>query len=177
MRIQRIVLYTLIILSGTTFADVYRHTDKTGNVQYSDTPHTADDAPISLPSLNEVPLSTTSDSIEFNTAQKPIVAYTITVDSPVDNAIFSHDSIAIPVQATISPSLQENHFLQYYQDGLTIGDPTKETTKTLENLSRGAHTIQISVIERMQNERGLTVEQTLSRSSVVTIYQQRQRKH
>ena len=153
---MRILL--LLALFGTMLpavAAVYRWVDPNGEVHYSDQPG---------PGTEEVKLreatvytpapvgDTTPASTGQGKADETPDYKSMSIAAPAnDEAIRSNQGL-VDVSLTLQPALMKGHRIRIYLDGQPASGELNTTQITLQNVDRGTHTLQASVIDAQGNE-------------------------
>lgn len=148
-RMRRITLLLFLILPWAPHvsAEIYRWTDDAGNVIFSDTPRPgAEVVELSEPTI--VPAIT--PPADPGKAQPRAVARpyeTLAIARPAhDTTVRNTRTVNVGIE--ISPRLQTQfgHRLQLLFDGQSVAPPATQTTFTLTDVNRGAHTLQAEIV-------------------------------
>ena len=142
-------LALLLACAGPAAADIYRYVDEDGNVIYSDQPHPdAEKIPVpevqtySAPAFSEPPPPP---------AAKPeaprIVYLTFGIVSPADDQAVRSNNGSLNVEVLLEPALDKSHQLQLLLDEKPRGEPGTATSWSLENVTRGTHTLLAEIID------------------------------
>ena len=154
------------ITPGAALADIYRYTDKDGNVVFSDKPP-ADQSQTAEP----VELGTTNRAAPPPEIPRPApqageemrkVRYTSTITSPSDGTTIPMGPGNFAVTAMLSPPLNSDERAVLLLDGSPVGEPQRSSSWQLQNVFRGEHQL---VVERRDNE-----GRARDRSLPVTVY-------
>lgn len=133
-------------------AQVYRTTDKDGNVVFTDTPP-ADGGPterveIRQPNTTPAPqvLPTPSAQPGTKSTEPEALPQEVVIVSPADETSFPMGPGNFDVDAKVTPALGESESLQLYIDGIPWSGPQREQHWVLTNIFRGAHDLTVSVL-------------------------------
>jgi hypothetical protein len=150
-------------------AAVYKSVDAQGNVVYTDEPQ-GNAKPVDLPPLSTIPPPRSArQAPETNTADDDGNPYEqITIISPTNDETVRDNTGNVAVSMLLKPELNKSagHRLQYFLDGQTEGEPKISDRTVFQNLDRGAHTIEVAVVDGSGKE--------LLRSPAVRFYLHRQ---
>ena len=150
----------LFISASITAETVYKKTNPDGSVSFTDQPSTDTEevkirkpttfAPLRLPSLRSP-----------NTKAKSI-NYDVTIIEPSnDSTIIGTTSIKVSV--TVTPELPHSHMFRYQLGSQVVN--SHSTAVSLDNIARGTHVLNVSVINREG--------EVISPGSSVTFHQKR----
>lgn len=145
----RILCIALLILPALVSAQIYKTTDKHGNVVYTDQPSKTGTAheTIELKETNTAPPPpevvrpapvADNESEETN--------YTVEITSPAHEVTIPNGPGNFPLVASLEPALAEGESLQLYLDGVARGEPQRALVWQLTNVFRGAHDLTVSVV-------------------------------
>jgi len=157
------------LFSVTASAAIYQSVDKDGNVVFSDEPGT-DAKPVELPPLptytapKHKPVSQpTPASGEQATTYESLV-----IQQPAQDATLRDNTGMVSVSAALEPKLNSaaGHRFQFYLDGAAAGGPVTSPSFSFDNVDRGAHQVEVAVIDSSGNE--------LKRSGSVRFYLHRE---
>ena len=156
-----IILVLCIFVSASITAEtVYKKTNPDGSVIFTDQPSKdTEEVKIRKP--------TTFSPIRLPSLQSPkkkakSVDYVVNIIEPAnDSTIIGITDVKVTV--TITPDLVQNHRFRYQLGNQTLD--TQKTTVSLDNVSRGTHVLNVSVI----NHKG----EVVSSGSSVTFHQKR----
>jgi hypothetical protein len=133
-----------------TAAEVYRWRDADGNVIFSDKPREGAEK-IELRDTTVVPAlrpTTRLSPDESEDAPRALPYETLLIsEPPADETLRNVQSVT--VNATSSPALQTafGHRLQLYLDGGAHGQPTTTGNWTLNDVERGAHSLEVAILD------------------------------
>lgn len=148
-------------------AEIYQYKDKNGNVVFSDTPPTGQQAV----EVEEVHLGTTNSaepppniplSAGAGKPQKPPTQYSSTITSPADGSTIPMGPGNFTVTGVMSPPLNSGETALLTLDGQPVGEPQDGSSWQLRNVFRGEHKL---VIERRDAQGGV-----VDSSAPVTVY-------
>jgi hypothetical protein len=172
-----ILLFSAIIYfsSGLIMAEsaIYTWTDKDGNAHFSD--H-------ELPGAHKVGIKASNivsednhekNSVEDNTSTiastnsevKKNITYQVNFTSPKNDQAIRANNGNFPVNVVITPQQKKQHQLQLYIDGQKYGNAQLSTTILAEKVDRGAHQIQVFLLDEKNN--------MLAKTKIITVYIQK----
>lgn len=147
---KRILCIALLILPALVSAQIYKTTDKNGNVVYTDKPSTSgtEHETVELQQTNTAPPPplVVRAVPEPDTNAESTTSYTLKITSPAHEATIPNGPGNFPVVASVEPALAEGENLQLYVDGAASGEPQRALVWQLSNVFRGAHDLTVSVI-------------------------------
>lgn len=167
--VKCILMLALMIFSSAPFADtIYKGTDNSGRVIYSDQPfENSNKIEIESPqTYSAPPITTKIDPLTKNKA----ITYQVNIVAPEQDQTFTNEITTINVKLTITPPLQPGDKIQLLLNGQPYGPPSESTSFTLQSLFRGAYRVQAQVISAQTN-------QSIAQSNEVTFYQKRPMLH
>lgn len=137
------------LVAQISVADVFRSVDADGNVTYSDVPHKgATKVQIQKPTI--IPSVRTTSKLTPKKDGKDAVDYTsVKIISPAnDETLRNIQSVSITGQ--VSPSLQARlgHRASFLFDGKRIGEPSRQLNARIPDIERGAHTLQLVILDK-----------------------------
>lgn len=152
---------------GAPRADVFVSRDAQGNPVFSDRPSTSGATPLKLPPTNSM---TPPPPAPARAAATPVTP------GPVDTVNYRHLEILSPaaestlrgtagdlqVRLASEPDLAEGHFYRLTLDGNPAGQPQRTVDFMLDNLDRGSHRLQASIVDETGRE--------LARSTPINIH-------
>jgi hypothetical protein len=146
-------------------AAIYQSVDEQGNVVFSDEP-TTNSEPVKLPPLPtyQPPKYQAPSQPDEGTPAAGVGYRQISVVSPAPDETLRDNTGNVSVKVAADPQLnaQAGHRFQYYLDGQVQGEPSASPQATFQNLDRGAHQVEVAVVNREGQE--------LGRSSSVRFY-------
>jgi hypothetical protein len=150
---KRLTLILLLTLPMAVSAQIYKTTDRQGNVVYTDKPSAADSQTeeIKLQTTNTAPpppdiprSAPTTAAPGAEEAQQAV--YIIEIATPANETTIPMGPGNFLLSATVAPSLKEGEMLQLHMDGIPWGEPQIATSWGLSNVFRGAHDFTVSVL-------------------------------
>ena len=164
-----LVTATLIaaLCSFTAQAQIYKYTDKDGNVVFSDQPpsdSTQDTVEeVQLRETNTAPAPQVAPKAATTTENKPKkIAYSTTITSPADGTTIPMGPGNFAVSARVTPALGPGERLQLLMDGTPVSEPKRAGNWQLSNVFRGEHKL---VVERLDRS-----GKALDSSAATTVY-------
>lgn len=167
---MKLLLLLLISLScGYAQAAIYKWTLPDGTVVFSDQPH-PDAEEIDVPKAQTFTPPPRPTNTEPPITPKPesVAGYTnIAITAPVNDATIRENSGKVEIHVASAPPLQTQagHKILIRIDGKSIGDPSTTQQFVLDNIDRGTHTLQTSILDASGK--------TLIESETVTFHLQR----
>jgi hypothetical protein len=158
------------ILTHSLQAEIYKWVDGSGIVHFSDKPQSGAET-ITLPptqtySPPKAANPVTPQQEQENSApidQQSVSTYTkVMIIQPQDQETLRSNQGLLTVVTRVEPDLEKTDRLQVLYDGNLVGKPQKELSFSLNNVYRGAHTLQVQVV----SEDG----HILGASSPITVY-------
>ena len=149
---MRLLLFLLFgLMCAYAQADVYKQELPDGTVIFSDQPG-PDAEKIEIPKLQTFPPPPQPVFIEpeIKPGKKSAIGYNkITITAPANEATIRENSGKVEINVAIEPSLQTQagHKVLVTMDGKAIGDPATTLQYTLDNVDRGTHTLQASILD------------------------------
>jgi len=145
---NRFILIILLIISGTLNAEVYKWTDASGDVHFSDKPHPGAEK-IDLPEVQmystpPIPPSIPDNKQAENDSQS--VYKNLAIMQPQDQATIRNNEGHLSLIAQASPGLKPGDKFQLLYDGTTLGEPQIAPVFTLKDINRGSHTLVVQII-------------------------------
>jgi len=145
----------LLCWSVAASAAVYKWVDGAGNVSYSDTPPPGGDAKVmDLPEYSRYKPRTLPESVRTGqpdaTADSGAasVAYQrFAITKPNNDATVHSAEGLVPVELAIEPPLDEDHFVTFMLDGVSIGDRMQTNSFTMRGVERGTHSLQALLVD------------------------------
>lgn len=149
---MRILLFSLLaILSASATAEIYRYTDAKGNTVFTDRPPPGKAAPVELPPANtvemKVPEPAAREEAKPPAQQGSELPYRVLrLDGVPEGGVLRANSGSFTVSAQLDPPLHPGHLLRFRLDGEPVAGASTETTLTLQNVDRGAHSLQLEIL-------------------------------
>ena len=150
-RICSALLFAIVVYIGAMpkgFAQtVYRVTDKDGNVTFTDTPPSDQEAVVEAQTVHSPNTSATVtpapiDERDDATVTEPI-SYETLILSPAEAATIPMGPGNFSVDAIVRPALSQGERVVLTLDGEPVGTPQRMTTWQLTNVYRGEHRLQV----------------------------------
>jgi Domain of unknown function (DUF4124)/Bacterial Ig domain len=144
---QLVLASVLCSFVALALADVYRKRDADGNIIFSDTPSEGAER-VKLKETTIVP--SLRPTLKLSPDNRPAVddGYeSVAIASPANEGTLRNTSTVTVSVATV-PALRSDigHMVQFYVDGKAHGPASVETSITLEELPRGAHTLVAAIV-------------------------------
>lgn len=149
-----LLLASLFLVAASVNAAVYKWVDEKGVVHYTDQPPTENAKPATLPPLQtykerakpkpgnlEKP-----DNGTLSPAAAPAAVLKITSPAP-EETFRGEAQRQVSVSVQVTPPLTDGQFLIYHLDGVAKSGPTTETSYTLAEVERGAHTVSVTMVD------------------------------
>ena len=150
---QRVVYFLLVFVCATASAQVFQRTGPDGKVYFSDQPG-PDAKPVDVPPAQTISLPAVPESTEPAQQAGDVTSYTeFTIVSPTsEQEVRANDGI-VSVRLSLQPALMPGHTIALAMDGedgnkIKAGDGM---TVELNNLSRGRHTVEATVVDNAGN--------------------------
>lgn len=171
MRIFKIIiLFGLMSIFFSVHSQIYKWTDSSGQVHFSDEPHpgaqSVDLPPPQTFSSPPIQKNKTTNINEQDKTQKP-VDYKIQIVQPEPQATIRNNQGYVPIVVQTDPELKDGAKLQVMYNGQPLGKPSTSTSFTLRDVYRGSHTVSAKVIDANGKE--------ISQAEPVTFYMHRPR--
>lgn len=150
----KVYLVTLLILliSSSTFAQMYKWVDDEGNISYADQPPFKGAEKLDAPELTTVPAKKIPEKkAEPVKEDKKETKYTFfRITSPENDATIRNNEGNFSVSLGIKPPLNttQGHYFTVLVDGKAVQKKTHTTTISLNNIDRGTHKISASIKDK-----------------------------
>lgn len=150
-RISSALLFAIAVCIGAVpngFAQtVYKVTDKDGNVTFTDTPPSDQEAVVEAqtvhsPNTSAAVTHAPIDERDDATVTEPI-SYETLIVSPAEAATIPMGPGNFSVDAIVRPALSQGERVVLTLDGEPVGTPQRMTTWQLTNVYRGEHRLQV----------------------------------
>jgi len=144
--------FCFIVVACSLHADpaqIYKWTDSSGNVHFSDKPHEGAEQ-IELPKVQTysspkaTPPAAPSDEV---VNEEGGVYESLTIVQPEEQATIRNPQGYLSIVLDVKPTLRKGDKLQIIFDGIPLGMPQEATTFALQNIKRGSHTIVAQVVD------------------------------
>lgn len=176
IKLNVILFLMFLTFAQLSYAIIYKQTDESGNVVYSDTPKTENAEIIQIPTQSNYKSTRTSTSSEVGISQsskalskedlnkieqgakasadeevmpvgKKRASYTeFKIVSPADQETLQNP-VTIPVRIAVEPELQLEDKIQVLLDGQKVGQPELSTSFNVPGVERGTHSISAVIID------------------------------
>ncbi|MCP5019272.1 MAG: DUF4124 domain-containing protein [Ketobacter sp.] len=137
-----------------TAATVYKYTDESGNLVFTDEPtegaEKMDVKPVATIPAIPVPAADTSDT----TTPTEFKYDKVTIITPSNDEHFINNGGQVSVQVALSPALRKNDKLQLKFNGTNHGKLQRSPSFKLDNLDRGEYATQVVVVDNKGKEIG-----------------------
>jgi len=165
--IRYLVLLTLIASIATpAIAEIYKHTNPDGSVEFTDVPRSDAEKPVPLGPMSTFKATPVPQRTTTSTARTGTNRYNaINITDPADETTIRDNTGTVRVNVSLSPALRPGHKLVLLVDGKQKGRSASGSF-TLDNLDRGSHSLTAQVLSKSGK--------TLISSAPVTIYLFRQ---
>lgn len=151
------LLASLLLITPTASAQLYKSVDAQGRTYYCDTPcQPSDRAPITLAPLNRQPAlpsptfpasPTPKQHLLPEQESLPVVYSALEVQGlPTGQALRANNG-TLTVHINVQPPLLNHHQLQLVLDDQPYGQPGTHTDLQLLNIDRGEHHLAVRVLE------------------------------
>lgn len=146
----------LAVFAGSlVHAEIYKWTDSSGSVHYSDTPQPGAQR-MELPGIQSFsppdPGAQTQDPASDSQTLGDINAVkgykTLTIVQPADQATIRNNQGYVLVNVDIDPALKTGDSLQIVFDGNPFGKPQTNQSFAFSNVDRGTHSIAAQVLDK-----------------------------
>ena len=146
--INRLVVL-LLLAPFALCAQVYKWTDKDGNVHYSDTPRETTDKPMDDLPESMIYKAPPKPRINLDKPKKkePYKAYkNFKITSPQNDGTVRNPPGNITVSLQISPGLKNTHHVIVMIDGKQVAKG-KSTSVSVSNVDRGTHSLSAKIVD------------------------------
>ena len=145
----RRLLFATLFTSMAVSAQIYRSTDKQGNVVFTDTPPAgaspAETVELQQTNTTPAPPARTAPQVQ-QMPEEEATPLSVSIVNPVHETSIPMGPGNFAVDAKVAPGLGSGESLQLYIDSTPWGSPQRETTWALTNIFRGAHDLSVAVI-------------------------------
>lgn len=132
-----------LLCAANVSAELYKWIDQDGGVHYTD--KRPDDSAQQQELSGYLSRISNKKKPEVAEDENPYTAFTIA--SPGQGDTVRNEGSTMDIVVNIDPPLTVKHFLQIYLDGLEVGEKTKSTELTLQQLKKGTHRLQAKIID------------------------------
>lgn len=160
-------LVLLLVSTHLIHAQIYKWTDGSGNVYFSDKPHPGAEE-IELPPIQSFSSPAPEPTTPLTEENKsPDANYSISIVEPTDQATIRNNQGLVTIQLQVKPELNGGNKVQVMLDGQPLGTPQASTVFAIQDVKRGAHTLTAKVVD----DKG----QALATSESLTFFMHRPR--
>ncbi|WP_133130579.1 DUF4124 domain-containing protein [Legionella yabuuchiae] len=142
-----VLLAVLVLLSLPMQAQIYKWTDSSGTVHFTDKPRPGAEK-VDLPAVQTF----SSPPIEQASTPEPpqlgdeVKNYKIEIVEPQNQATIRNNQGYISVMLQVTPELKEDDKVQILFDGSPLGEPQANTVFALQDVNRGSHSIAAQLV-------------------------------
>lgn len=133
-----------------SWAEVYKHVDKDGNITYTDVPSKAKETPIPVKPMTPYTAPVPKASSQTKTEEKkPATTYrSLTIQQPANNDVIRANNGAISVTLQSQPGLDAaaGHKYAIALDGKVL-QSGQSGSLTINEVARGSHTVSAQIID------------------------------
>jgi hypothetical protein len=129
-------------------AEIYKWRDEQGRWHYGDEPRPGATR-VDLPPVQvyDAPQTAAQPPAPPQPANEPAVSYgRVEIISPGPEATVRNATGEVGVAVALEPGLRPSHRVRLLMDGVPVTEPIGSTAFTLSNVDRGAHTLQVEVL-------------------------------
>jgi len=151
-----------LCLAGWCQAEVYKTTDKDGNVIYSDSPGPGEAKKLELRELNTLPSPPPVPSPGAPQPDQPeLPSYEVTILSPRDQVIIPVGQRDLPIAVSLNQPLQAEHLLVYFLNDELL-EETRMSNILVKDVARGIHSVRVEVIDANGQSLGMSAPVTVN---------------
>ena len=149
----RLLLLALLLVPLASVAQIYRTTDKQGNVVFTDKPPAGASStePVELQQTNTTPpppqRPAPTPKPESAEEGPDAVPFNVGIVIPADETSIPMGPGNFSVTAKVDPAPSGNQMLQLYIDGIPWSDPQQGLSWALTNVFRGEHNLTVAVLD------------------------------
>ncbi len=142
----RIVLLLLLLIVGSTQAEIYRYTDPDGNVSFSKQPPVGSGAqPVQLTPLNTVSPPADIQKDTESTSGDGQQAYTsLSISEPQAEEAIRDNAGNVTISVSLTPALRDSDYVYVYVDGNEMARGPY-TSFHFQSMDRGRHEVHAEV--------------------------------
>ena len=146
---RSLLILAILAFGAASAAEVYRWTDKDGQVHYSDRPREgAERIEIQEPVTFRAPVSTRRRSAAVDTQpEQPFRYESLEIVSPAQEEVLWNIEGQLAVSMRVEPTLQQGHRLRLSLDGQPVEVRPGRTQAQLSEVARGVHVLQAEVVD------------------------------
>ncbi len=168
-QLTALVVWLALVCTTSVSAEVYRIVDEHGNVTFTNQAISGAE-PVQLKPLSvySAPVVKSAAKISVADPDKAQVYESVEIISPRPEETVRDNPGNVAVTVSSKPSLdsRKGHKYQFFLDGKAVGKPQTAATKTLSNVDRGEHRLEVAVVDAKGRE--------LARSKTVRFFLHRQ---
>ena len=158
------LLLGVFIATSSAYAQIYKWTDSTGDVHFSDKPHPGAEE-IELPKVQtySTPQESMAEKTPESITSAPAEAYEkINIVQPEDQATIRNTEGYVSIIIDLVPPLKKGDKIQIIFDGSPLGKPQATNVIALRDINRGSHTLAAQAV----NSKG----KVLNTTDTITIF-------
>jgi hypothetical protein len=140
-----IVLISLFMALPLFARDVYKFVSEDGEIVYSERYH-PDAERIKVPDSKKGASLPLGDQSEEALAAAAGDYASFTIVQPSDDETIRNDEGTVSIGISLTPGLAEGHVIHLYLDGTKLDSDIKQTQISLQQLSRGTHSLQAKIV-------------------------------
>ncbi len=140
--------FTMMVSMPLFAQTVYKVVDENGKVTYTDSPGNDKQAEtVEVPKTNTQPaIKPTTQTHAKKTPPKSNTNYHVAISSPAPETHLMPGEWHLTVNISVTPQLQENHYLLLTDNGSPVGEPQQNGTFNINYIAPGSHTFTASVV-------------------------------
>jgi len=145
---MRALLFSLLMLTGPAFAQVYTYVDAEGNRVFTDQPKAGNAQHVQMAPTNGMAQTTPSRVAPSAPAVAAPPSYQLLrILVPEPDAVLNDGTGDIIVSATSEPALLPAHNYRLVLDGQPTGEPGRSPVFPLQGRARGTHQLAIEILD------------------------------
>jgi hypothetical protein len=145
---MRILLFTLLLVSISSTAAVYRWVDENGKVHYSDEAKpNAELVEVKENTQNTIVLNDTPIIVD-STSQNDAIELVLNIVSPTHDETIRSNEGKFDVIVSVTPTLPRGILLALFIDGEVKAQPQSSSTFSLTGIYRGEHIIVVKALDQ-----------------------------
>lgn len=143
-----LALYFVSLFLSTAVAnEIYKTRDKDGNIVYTDSPLGKKAEKVDLPEINRQPPTKHMRIRADKPAKAKPTNYAVQLLTPNHETTLTPGQRDLLVTASVSPGLKRGHYAVLMLDGSPYLEPSRTPSFMIENIYRGEHTVQVSIMD------------------------------
>lgn len=167
---KRYIFILFLFMAFIVQAQVYKWTDSSGNVHFSDKPHPGAEK-VDLPEVQTfsapAAAASTNDNIAAVSDEENSGYKKVQIIQPKDQETIRNNQGFISVVVDMDPILRTGDKLQLLFDGAALGPPQLAPAFAIKDVNRGSHTLAVEVINNDAN--------VIVTSETITVFMHRPR--